>query len=138
MKVVFNNSILACVFRFSQCDNKEVFIEKIKEMDVEMQQLLVPYIQEVRFLGCKFLLHLFNIFALVFGIISSIIYDYNLFSSNCKCGMNSWSLSLLRLSSYLLRSVGLFVSNFVPFCESKIMFSNNHSSKFTIYSGING
>ena len=30
-----------------QCDRKEYFIEKIKEMDFEVQTQLVPYIQEV-------------------------------------------------------------------------------------------
>ena len=32
---------------FFQCDRKEYFIEKIKEMDFEVQTQLVPYIQEV-------------------------------------------------------------------------------------------
>ena len=101
MKAVFKNSILACVFLFLQCDNKEVFIEKIKEMDLEMQQLLVPYIQEVRFLGCKFLLHLFDV---VFGISSSIICHFNQFSKNCEM----WK-------KFLVFVLFLFVSNFVLF-----------------------
>ena len=32
-----------------QCDRKEHFIERIKEMDFEVQTQLVPYIQEVFF-----------------------------------------------------------------------------------------
>ena len=30
-----------------QCDNKEHFIERIKEMDLEVQKSLVEYIQQV-------------------------------------------------------------------------------------------
>ena len=33
-----------CLF---QCDNKEHFIERIKEMDLEVQKSLVEYIQQV-------------------------------------------------------------------------------------------
>ena len=35
------------LFVLFQCDKKEYFIEKIKQMDFEIQTQLVPYIQEV-------------------------------------------------------------------------------------------
>ena len=36
--------MLECFF---QCENKEHFIERIKEMDLEVQKSLVEYIQQV-------------------------------------------------------------------------------------------
>lgn len=83
----FQQFYISLHISFSQCDNKEIFIEKIKEMDVEMQQLLVPYIQEV--CGCKFLFHL--IYKWMIVIHSS---SWKIFGSHCSIDMkslNKWS-----------------------------------------------
>ena len=39
----------------SQCDNKEHFIERIKEMDLEVQRSLVEHIQQVGYMSMLWL-----------------------------------------------------------------------------------
>jgi len=45
-KVLELSVMQECLF---QCENKEHFIERIKEMDLEVQKSLVEYIQQVIF-----------------------------------------------------------------------------------------
>ena len=62
------NSVL-----LSQCDNKEHFIERIKEMNLEVQRSLVEHIQQVGYMSMLWFIslsgyHLACYFSFNFGI----------------------------------------------------------------------